>query len=111
MMELAPYLFLLLAAGLAGISMRFMLELKKKSLMFERQQQTVRRRLEEHQRILEGFGDKIATMEGDLEKSQADLASLQMQHKEAATHLTELEAKEERRHPSGRRIDMDAEEE
>ena len=111
MMELVPYLFLLLAAGLAGISMRFMLELKKKTLLFERQHQAVRRRLDEHLRIIQEQETKAEAMETDLGKYQTDLANLQMQHKEAATHLTELEAKEERRHPSDRRIDMDAGEE
>ncbi len=111
MMELAPYLFLLLAVGLAGTSMRFVLELKKHTLVYERHQAAVRRRIDEHLSIIQDFETKIETIEADLEKYQGELADLQLQHKEATTHLNDLEAKEERLHPTERRIDMGAEDE
>ena len=110
MVALIPYLFLILAAGLAGVSMRFMLELKKQTVLYERQQYSVRRRRDEHLRIVEEHEARIVTMEGDIEKYQTELANLQNQLKEATVHLTALEEKEERAHPSERRIDMDGDE-
>ncbi len=111
MAELIPYMFLILAAGLAGISMRMMLEYKKRAARFERDTVKIRRRRDEHVTVTEELEVKIKELEGQIEKNQTDLTALQMQQREATTHLTELEEKQERLSPSSRRVETDREQE
>jgi TolA-binding protein len=109
MTELIPYVFLILAAGLAGICMRMMLEYKKRAARFERDNLKIRRRRDEHVKVVEELEGKIKELENQIDKNQTDLTSLQMIQREATTHLTELEEKQERLNPSSRRVATDRE--
>ncbi len=109
MTELIPYMFLILAAGLGGISMRMMLEYKKRAARFEREHVKIRRRRDEHVAVIEEQEAKIKQMEGEIEKDQTALTELQMQQREATTRLTELEEIQERLSPSSRRVETDRE--
>ena len=109
MVELIPYMFLILAAGLAGISMRMMLDYKKRAARFEREHAKIHRRRDGHVAIVEEQEAKIKEMEGKIEKDQPALTQLQMQQREATTRLTDLEEKQERLSPSSRRVETDRE--
>jgi len=111
MTELIPYMFLILSAGLAGISMRMMLEYKKRAARFEREHMKIRRRRDGHLVVIEELEGKIEGMESEIAKDQATLTALQMQQKEMTMFLTELEEKQERLNPSSRRVETDREQE
>lgn len=107
MVELIPFAFLILGAGMAGISMKMMLEHKKRAARFERENFSTRRSKDKHLAAIEKDQAKVKELEEKIAKDQIALAALQLQQREATTHLNELEEKDERLHPSSRRIETD----
>jgi TolA-binding protein len=110
MTEFLPFVFLILAAGLLGISMKMMLEYKKRAARFERENIAIRRRRDKHLAVIEENAAKAELMEGEIEKDQTRLTALQLQQRETTTRLTDLEATHERLHPASRKIETDREE-
>ena len=110
MVELIPFAFLILGAGMAGISMKIMLEYKKRAARFERENFSIRRSKDKHLAAIEKDEAKVKELEEKIAKDQIALAALQLQQREATTLLNELEEKDERLHPSSRRIETDKEE-
>ena len=107
MVELIPFAFLILGAGMAGISMKMMLEYKKRAARFERENFSIRRSKDKHLAAIEKDEAKVKELEEKIAKDQIALAALQLQQREATTLLNELEEKDERLHPSSRRIETD----
>ena len=110
MTEFLPFVFLILAAGLLGISMKMMLEYKKQAARFERQNIAICRRRDKHLAVIEENEAKVKLMEGEIEQDQGRLTALQLQQRETTTRLTDLEAMHERLHPASRKITTDREE-